>query len=67
MTCPTCGSHVPPEPPIDTWVKDRFGGTHHRGSGGSWGQPGVMYFGAWRAMWESRGPLVECGPWGADL
>lgn len=56
-----------PEPPIGTWVKDRFGGTSKRQADGGWGQPGMMPFGKWDAMWEARGPLVICGPWGADL
>lgn len=70
-TCPTCGAawtgYPPPEPPVGTWVKDRHGGTSYRQAGGGWGQPGVMPFGRWEAMWEARGPLVACGPWGADL
>lgn len=56
----------PPEPPDGTWVKDRHGGVHHR-KGDGWGQPGCYYFGRWAAMWEARGPLVECGPWGDAL
>lgn len=70
--CPKCGTvvpvecTVPPEPPVDTWVKDRYGAVHHRGRGGQWGVPGMMYFGSWEAMWHARGPLIECGPWGRE-
>lgn len=70
--CRECGTVVsvpctaPPEPPVGAWVRDRFGGLHHRGQGGGWGTPGMMYLGDWRAMWHARGPLVECGPWGHD-
>lgn len=73
-TCPFCQcdnpeavkSFVPPEPPVGTWVKDRHGGTSLRYAAG-WGEPGIMPFGRWEAMWLARGPLVECGPWGAPL
>lgn len=69
--CQSCGQampagYVPPEPPVGTWMKDRFGGVTQRQEGG-WGAPGIMPFGKWEAMWSSRGPYVECGPWGADL
>lgn len=68
--CPTCGQvmggMVPPEPPVGTWVRDRFGGSTQRQSAG-WGQPGMMPFGKWEAMRSHRGPLVECGPWGRPL
>lgn len=82
-TCPECGyteeidweaedaarKAIPPEPPVGTWVKDRFGATSQRrtyqGLTG-WGEPGIMPFGEWKAMWKARGPLVECGPWGRD-
>ena len=68
--CPTCRrpykpEDVPPEPPVGTWIRDRFGGTSMRQEGG-WGQPGVMPFGQWAAMWRARGPLLECGPWGRE-
>jgi hypothetical protein len=77
MTCThTCEFHrpvpeCPPEPPVGTWMKDRFGAAHQRridcdGNDG-WGEPGFYSFGKWTLMWEARGPLVECGPWGADL
>lgn len=78
VTCPNCGhafhpkacAPCPPEPPVGTWMKDRFGGTTQRrvyqGHDG-WGQPGVWNFGVWESMWAARGPYVECGPWGADL
>lgn len=58
--------NIPPEPPVGTWVKDKHGGTSLRYAEG-WGQPGTMPFGRWEAMWEARGPLVECGPWGREL
>jgi hypothetical protein len=54
-------------------VKDRFGSTHVRtvdsdGHDGWAAAPTGFYaFGRWAPMWESRGPLTECGPWGADL
>lgn len=62
-----CTTTVPPEPPVGTWVKDRHGGVSQRGQGGGWGMPGFYYLGKWECMWEARGPLVECGPWGASL
>lgn len=74
-TCPNCGTHfhfqscqgaVPEEPPVGTWMKDRFGGVTQRQPSG-WGAPGIEPFGRWEAMWAARGPYVECGPWGADL
>lgn len=73
--CPACNHSGPPaamaEPPLGTWVKDRHGAAHQRridadGRDG-WGQPGFYSTGRWEAMWEARGPLVICGPWGADL
>lgn len=73
MTCSTeCRYHrvtppAPPEPPVGTWVRDRFGSTHQHGLGGGWGTPGFFYTGKWEAMWEARGPLEVCGPWGASL
>lgn len=63
---------VPPEPAVGTWVKDRFGGTHVRikGSDGHIGwaasPTGFYAFGKWGPMWEARGPLVECPPWGVE-
>lgn len=70
LLCPTCGSKVaaiiPPEPTTGTWMKDRHGGTTMRQKGG-WGQPGFYPSGKWEAMWQARGPYVECGPWGAEL
>ena len=79
-TCPCCGNTravaAPEEPPIGTWVKDRHGAVSKRvttNAGGfmgeitGWSQPGCMPFGQWEAMWEARGPLTVCGPWGADL
>lgn len=72
--CPNCGhafhpkacTPCPPEPPVGTWMKDRFGGVTQRQKDG-WGAPGVMPFGRWEGMWDARGPYVECGPWGAEL
>lgn len=73
MRCPHCGSEVnavepPPEPPMGTWVRDRFGGVaqRHEDAEGNigWSTPGMYAFGKWDAMWQARGPLVECGPWG---
>lgn len=66
-----CTLPIPPEPPLGTWVKDRYGGYSQRridadGRDG-WGEPGFYSGGVWSAMWKARGPLVECGPWGASL
>jgi hypothetical protein len=63
---------VPPEPPVGTWMKDKYGGVTRRqhgnsALGGGWGLPGMMPFGKWEAMWEARGPYVECGEWGRPL
>ena len=56
------------EPPAGSWVKDRFGAAHHRAvDGGNWGEPGMYYRASWEAMWDARGPLELCGPWGAPL
>lgn len=52
---------------MGTWVKDRHGGTHYRRSDGWSSAPEGFYaFGVWEDMWQGRGPLVECGPWGAE-
>lgn len=60
----------PPEPPIGTWVRDRHGAATKRftldGQTG-WAPPGCLPLAKWAPMWEARGPLVKCGPWGADL
>lgn len=67
--CPNCGQRVsipPPEPPVGTWMRDKHGGLSLRYAEG-WGLPGFMPFGKWEAMWASRGPYVECGPWGEPL
>jgi hypothetical protein len=73
-TCPTCGAErsqaAPPEPPIGTWVKDRHGAVslrHTVGDVTGWAPRGAMPYARWEAMWEARGPLTVCGPWGADL
>lgn len=75
-SCPCCGYEypdpyrepepaAPPEPPVGTWVKDRHGAVHYRKEDGWAPAPTGFYaFGKWTAMWASRGPLVECGPWG---
>lgn len=55
------------EPPVGTWVKDRFGATTYRQEGGGWGQPGMMPLARWEAMWDARGPYTVCGPWGVPL
>jgi hypothetical protein len=56
---------IPPEPPVGTWVMDRYGATHYRRHDGWSAAPSGFYaFGIWSAMWEGRGPLVECSPWG---
>jgi len=73
--CPACGHAfhpkaclpVPAEPPVGTWMRDRFGGVTRRHASGGWAPPGCEPFGRWDAMWEARGPYVECGPWGAEL
>jgi hypothetical protein len=68
--CSNCGhvdSTPPPEPPEGTWIKDRHGATAMHHKGGGWAPPGFYPFGQWEAMWNARGPLVECGPWGQDL
>lgn len=72
MKCPTCGhdnypGQVPPEPPIGTWVKDRFGATIMRHPDGGWAPPGCMPLAVWDKMWNARGPLVICGPYGEEL
>ncbi|WP_159601450.1 hypothetical protein [Agromyces humi] len=54
------------EPPVGTWVRDRHDGVTFRQQEG-WGAPGTMPFGRWTDMWDARGPLVECSPWGATL
>ena len=69
--CPVCKQKtlfVPPEPPLGTWVKDRFGCTAVRmfdcdGREG-WSQPGFYALASWPSFWKARGPLKECGPWG---
>jgi hypothetical protein len=72
-SCPTCGNHgyagaVPPEPPPGTWIKDRFGGTAVRiGDGWAPALHGFYPAARWDPMWNARGPLVECGPYGRDL
>lgn len=52
---------------MGTWVRDRFGGTSKHQKGGGWAEPGFMPFGKWEAMWEARGPLVECEPWAQNF
>lgn len=56
---------IPPEPPVGTWVMDRWGAVHYHKKGGWSPAPtGFDNFGVWEAMWKGRGPLVECSPWG---
>lgn len=53
------------EPPVGSWVMDRFGATHYRTEHGWAAAPtGFVPAGRWQAMWEHRGPLTLCGPWG---
>lgn len=67
--CPNCGERfnpAPPEPPVGTWVKDKHGASHYRTKEGWAAGPWGWYAGGkWDAMWRARGPLVECGPYGA--
>ncbi len=70
--CPTCGKPgypgvCPPEPPIGTWVRDKYGATGMRHKNGRWAPKGFVPGGIWEAWWHRAGPLVECGPWGRDL
>lgn len=55
---------VPEEPPRGTWVKDRFGRVHLRLRDGWTAGREFHTFARWEPMWEARGPLVECEPWG---
>ena len=57
---------IAPEPPVGTWVRDRYGGVAQRQPSGGWATPGTEPFGRWADMWAARGPLVPCGPWGTD-
>ena len=72
QTCTCDSAPVPPEPPVGTWVRDRHGATAVRvvdSTGHDGWAPAPFGFYAcakWDAMWRGRGPLVECGPWGAD-
>lgn len=69
--CHACGCEydiAPTEPPVGTWVRDRFGGTHYRRPDGWACAPTGFYaFGVWSAMWAARGPLIECGPYGLPM
>lgn len=70
-TCPTCGragypGPVPAEPPVGTWVRDRYGALSMRKEAG-WAAVGCEPFGLWSAMWQARGPYEICGPWGTPL
>ena len=70
MTCPTCGQTLPgapPEPPVGTWVRDKHGAVSVRNRDG-WAPAPSGFFGTgrWEAMWQARGPLVECAPWGRE-
>lgn len=69
--CQTCScdkpEFVPPEPPIGSWVKDKYGIAHYHQSDEGWGDPGFYATGRWAAMWAARGPMTPCGPGGRDL
>lgn len=72
MNCPTCGHHlsdseIPPEPSEGTWVRDKKGVVFLHHIGGGWSPSGFFPLGKWSAMWEARGPLTICGPWGIEL
>lgn len=58
--------NAPAEPPVGTWVIDRWGGTSRRANGGGWGSPGFMSLASWEPMWNARGPLEVCEPWAHD-
>lgn len=75
MKCPLCSHEfqlgdtpgpVPPEPPEGTWVRDRHGGISQR-IGDGWAAPGCLPTGVWEPFWRARGPLIICGPYGAEL
>jgi hypothetical protein len=71
LACPNCGypvGPIPSEPPIGTWVRDRHGAVSVRNRDG-WAPAPFGFYGAgqWAAMWQARGPLVECGPYGAEI
>lgn len=53
------------EPPVGSWVRDKYGATSYRQKDG-WGQPGMMPYGKWEAMWDARGPYEICKPWGRE-
>lgn len=63
---------IPEEPPVGTWVRDRHGATHVRTTdvdgrtGWAAAPTGFYAYGEWAAMWQARGPLVECPPWGIE-
>lgn len=62
MNCPTCNKpgypgECPPEPPVGTTVRDRFGGTATHQVPGGWAPYGCVPLAKWTAMWAARGPL----------
>lgn len=74
--CRTCScdepGFVPPEPPVGTWVRDKYGGVSVRridedGRDGWSPGPGFYSTAVWKDFWLARGPLIECGEWGRDL
>ena len=75
MKCPSCKGDVghvcpgpvPPEPPVGTWMKDRYGAASIRNPDG-WAPAATGFFGTgrWEGMWQARGPYVPCGPYGKD-
>jgi hypothetical protein len=64
----SCPGSVPPEPPIGTWMKDRYGGASVRNADG-WAPATFGFYGTgkWESMWAHRGPYVPCGPYGREL
>lgn len=72
LACPNCGyplGSIPSEPPIGTWVRGRDGAASIRTSDG-WAAAlsGCRVDdGAWEEIWRDRGPLIECGPYGAEI
>lgn len=78
VVCPECGNRFAPtqeplpEPPLGTWVRDRHGGVSvriidsYKNDGWAPAPHGFYAGGKWDAMWQARGPLVECPPWGVE-
>lgn len=51
----------------NAWVKDKHGASFERVAAGWRAGPGFYPTGVWEAMWDARGPLTLCGPYGTDL